>query len=88
MITCYLRYVIDPYKLPEFEKYSRMIMPLAAKYGGTHHGTFLPHEGPNNIAVQLSAFRRWPSTSATAPPSSRTTSRWRRGALPRTRDAS
>jgi hypothetical protein len=29
MITCYLRYVIDPYKLPEFEKYSRMIMPSA-----------------------------------------------------------
>ncbi len=28
-------------------------MPLAAKYGGTHHGPFLPHEGPNNIAVQL-----------------------------------
>jgi hypothetical protein len=54
VITCYLRYVIDPYKLPEFETYSRMIMPLAAaKYGGTHHGTFLPHEGPNNIAVAL-----------------------------------
>jgi len=23
MITCYLRYVIDPYKLVEFEKYGR-----------------------------------------------------------------
>lgn len=56
MITCYLRYVIDPYKLREFERYSRMIMPLAAKYGGRHHGTFLPHEGPNNIAVQLFSF--------------------------------
>jgi len=30
-----------------------MIMPLAAKYGGTHHGTFLPQEGPNNIAISL-----------------------------------
>ena len=28
-------------------------MPLAAKYGGRHHGTFLPYEGPNNIAIQL-----------------------------------
>ena len=46
MIPCDLRLVIDPYKLSDFE-------PLAAKYGGTHHGTFLPHEGPNNIAVQL-----------------------------------
>jgi len=56
VITCYLRLVIDPYKLSDFERYSRMIMPLAAKYGGTHHGTFLPHEGPNNIAVQLFSF--------------------------------
>jgi hypothetical protein len=56
VITCHLRYVIDPYRLAELETYSRMIMPLAAKYGGTHHGTFLPHEGPNNIAVQLFSF--------------------------------
>jgi NIPSNAP len=56
VITCYLRYVIDPYKLAEFERYSRMIMPLATKYGGMHHGSFLPHEGPNNIAVQLFSF--------------------------------
>ena len=56
MITCYLRYVIDPYKVAEFETYSRMIIPLAAKYGGQHHGAFLPHEGPNNIAVHLFSF--------------------------------
>jgi NIPSNAP len=56
MITCYLRSVIDPYKLSDVERYSRMIMPLAAKYGGTDHGTFLPDEGPNNIAVQLFSF--------------------------------
>ena len=56
MITCCLRYVIDPYKLADFEKYMRMIMPLAPKYGGTHHGAFLPHEGPNNIALQLFSF--------------------------------
>src|SRR6266404_7978063 len=35
---------------------SRMILPLAAKYGGVHHGAFLPHEGPNNIAVHLFSF--------------------------------
>ena len=56
MITCYLRYTIDPYKLEAFERYSRMILPLAAKYGGVHHGAFLPHEGPNNIAVHLFSF--------------------------------
>lgn len=56
MITRYLRYVIDPYELAEFEQYSRMIMPLAATYGRTHHGTFLAHEGPNNTAVVLFSF--------------------------------
>jgi NIPSNAP protein len=56
VITCYLRYTIDPYKLAAFERYSRLILPLAAKYGGVHHGAFLPHEGPNNIAVHLFSF--------------------------------
>lgn len=28
----------------------------AAKYGGVHHGAFLPHEGPNNIALHLFSF--------------------------------
>jgi NIPSNAP len=63
----YLRYTIDPYQIETFERYSRMILPLTAKYGGVHHGAFLPHEGPNNIAVHCSAFRRWRSTSATGP---------------------
>jgi len=45
MVTCYLRYVIDPYKLAEFEKYGKMWVPLVNKLGGTHHGYFLPHEG-------------------------------------------
>jgi len=33
-----------------------MIAPLPVKYGGTDHGTFLPHEGPNNVAVWLFSF--------------------------------
>lgn len=56
MITCYVRYVLDPYKLDEFEKYARLWIPLVEKYGGTHHGYFLPHEGANNIAVTLFSF--------------------------------
>ena len=35
---------------------TRLILPLAAKYGGVHHGAFLPREGPNNIAVHLFSF--------------------------------
>ena len=56
MVTCYLRYVIDPYKLAEFEKYAKMWIPLVNKLGGTHHGYFLPHEGTNNIALALFSF--------------------------------
>jgi hypothetical protein len=56
MITCYLRYVIEPDKLKEFEKYAKMWIPLVNKFGGTHHGYFLPHEGPNNIAIALFSF--------------------------------
>jgi hypothetical protein len=33
-----------------------MIMPLPAKYGGTHHGTFLPHQGQTPEGVQLFSF--------------------------------
>ena len=56
MITCYLRYVIDPYKLDEFETYSRMWIPMVNRLGGAHHGYFLPHEGANNIALALFSF--------------------------------
>lgn len=56
MITCYLKYVIDPYKMSEFEKYAKMWIPLVNKFGGTHHGYFLPHEGPNNIAIAIFSF--------------------------------
>jgi len=30
-----------------------MWIPLVGKFGGQHHGYFLPHEGPNNIAHAL-----------------------------------
>lgn len=56
MVTCYLRYVIDPHKLKEFEHYGKLWIPLVAKFGGVHHGYFLPHEGPNNIAIALFSF--------------------------------
>lgn len=56
MITCYLRYVIDPYKLADFETYARLWIPLVDRMGGTHHGYYLPHEGANNIALALFSF--------------------------------
>ena len=63
MVTCYLRYVIDPDKVAEFENYAKMWIPLVDKFGGKHLGYFLPHEGPNNVAIALFSF---PSLAAPA----------------------
>ena len=56
MVTCYVNYKIDPDKVEEFENYAKMWIPLVNKFGGTHHGYFLPHEGANNVAVALFSF--------------------------------
>ncbi len=56
MITCYLRYTIDMHKVSEFEEYARMWLPLVERFGGTHHGYFLPHESDSDLAVALFSF--------------------------------
>ncbi|WP_413616659.1 NIPSNAP family protein [Halomonas cupida] len=56
MVTCHVRYIIDPKKATEFEEYARMWIPLVEKFGGTHHGYFLPSEGANNVALALFSF--------------------------------
>ncbi|CAM2762082.1 NIPSNAP family protein [Vibrio diazotrophicus] len=56
MITCHVRYVIDPKKIVEFERYARMWIPLVEQFGGQHHGYFLPSEGAHNIALALFSF--------------------------------
>ncbi|ATE78377.1 MULTISPECIES: NIPSNAP family protein [Pseudomonas] len=56
MITCHVRYVIDPYQLPAFESYSRHWIRVVTRMGGNHHGYFLPAEGANNIAYCLFSF--------------------------------
>ncbi|MDE1167799.1 MAG: NIPSNAP family protein [Pseudomonas sp.] len=56
MVTCYLKYVLDAYKLKEFEHYATLWIPLVEKFGGQHHGYFLPSEGANNIALAMFTF--------------------------------
>lgn len=56
MITIHLRYVVDPYKLDEFEEYGRRWITLVNRFGGQHLGYFLPSEGANNIAYALFNF--------------------------------
>ncbi|WP_223247620.1 NIPSNAP family protein [Sulfuriferula multivorans] len=48
--------MIDPFKLKEFETYGKMWIPLVEKFGGQHHGYFMPYEGANNIAIALFSF--------------------------------
>jgi len=79
MITCFIRYKIDPNKLSDFELYARTWMQLIEKYGGAHHGYFAPgdappstafsfpglgEDGPDDIAIALFSF---PNVEAYAP---------------------
>lgn len=56
MVSIYLRYVLNTSRLREFEHYGRLWIPLIEKFGGKHHGYFLPSEGANNIALALFSF--------------------------------
>ncbi|MBP9109821.1 MAG: NIPSNAP family protein [Pyrinomonadaceae bacterium] len=46
MITCQIRYEIDLDKIAAFEQYARSWMVLIEKYGGVHHGYFVPAKEP------------------------------------------
>jgi hypothetical protein len=40
----------------DVETYARLWIPLVNRFGGTHHGYVLPHEGANTMAVALFSF--------------------------------
>ncbi|NKX44642.1 NIPSNAP family protein [Roseicyclus persicicus] len=73
MITCVLRYEVDADKLEDFEAYARRWIDLLPRFGGVHHGYFLPHEGANDIALalfsfpSLAAYERYRAVSADDP---------------------
>lgn len=56
MVTCYLRYELDPDRVADFEAYALMWVPLVERFGGIYHGYFLPHESANDLAVALFSF--------------------------------
>jgi hypothetical protein len=56
MITCVVDYVIDPEKMQAFESFARAWMDLVNRYGGEHHGYFLPAEGASDRALALFSF--------------------------------
>ena len=48
-VTCQIRYTLDLTKLSAFEKYARTWMSLVQRYGGTHHGYFVPRATPDGV---------------------------------------
>jgi hypothetical protein len=56
MITCHIRYVLDPSKLDEFEIYARAWTTNITRMGGIHHGVLMPSEGANDIAMVSFSF--------------------------------
>ncbi len=55
-ITCCIRYTLDPFKLDQFEQYSRRWAEIIPACGGDLLGYFMPHEGTNNIALAMISF--------------------------------
>ncbi len=56
MITCVVDYVIDPSKIEAFETFAARWIDLVNRYGGRHHGYFLPSEGASDRALALFSF--------------------------------
>ncbi|EGJ75756.1 hypothetical protein STTU_2967 [Streptomyces sp. Tu6071] len=56
MITVHLKYEIDPDRVEDFAEYGRRWITLVNRFGGVHHGYFLPSEGDSDIAYALFTF--------------------------------
>jgi hypothetical protein len=70
-ITCQIRYTLDLAQLEAFETYARTWISLIERYGGTHHGCFIPraspdemgpsfpglgYDGPTDVAIAMFTF--------------------------------
>lgn len=56
IVTCCIRYVIDPFQRDAFEAYARNWGEIIPACGGDLIGYFLPHEGTNNVALAMISF--------------------------------
>ena len=55
-VTCFIRYVIDPFQREAFEAYARNWLSIIPACGGDLVGYWAPHEGTDNIAQALISF--------------------------------
>jgi hypothetical protein len=63
-ITCFIRYQIDPFQKDEFKTYAESWARIIPRCGGHLVGYFLPHEGTNDVAWGLIAFKSLASYEA------------------------
>lgn len=56
MFTCFIKYVVDPNKIKEFEEYARTWITLVEKYGGIHHGYFVPGSDSDDLPDSTFSF--------------------------------
>jgi hypothetical protein len=56
MVTCFIRYQIDPFQRDVFRKYAQNWGRIIPRLGGQLVGYFLPSEGTNDVAWGLIAF--------------------------------
>ncbi|MEO8200129.1 MAG: NIPSNAP family protein [Gemmatimonadota bacterium] len=56
VITCFIRYEIDPRKRADFERYAEEWSRIIPRCGGELIGYFLPWEGTNNVGWGLISF--------------------------------
>ena len=65
MITCFIRYEIDPFKIAAFEEYARNWGQAIPRCGADLIGYFAPHEGSSTVAYgvynieSLAAYERY-----------------------------
>jgi len=52
-VTCQIRYTLNLSKLSEFESYARAWILLIERYGGVHHGYFIPRTSPDKVGVSF-----------------------------------
>src|SRR5579884_449829 len=55
LVTCFIRYQIDPFQRDGFAEYARNWGTIIPESGGHLVGYFLPHEGTNDVGWGLIA---------------------------------